>query len=536
MANEKVGLALAVLVALALRVPDVAYVPMWDWDEGVFHDLASNLAGGRALVFAAGYSWLPHPPAYFIVASRLILVAGDSLYAARLLSVSYGVLTVILLYFIGREVGGGNAGLAAASFYAMYPKAVYWDRIALPYNQLAVLSAALLLASLLYAKTGGMRRLYACAALVNLMVLTAYAGAAFLMALLLYVAWYRRGDFCAMAASSLILPALFVAFLAVSGGLSWFIEDAGGHAGYYGPLSLAFVLCFLAAVSALAGSEAMKRAFHGYVYVSGGKPGFGVLMFYLPFTLLIPLMPPSESLFFGVLDYFWIVAVMGFALIDGEDARTLVWSFYASYLLVLLALGRSDHLMTPLYPILCLGAGLIFSKLWDSRVIHAASVSRLLGAGVTPLAVSALLLLPFPLLLWQDYDAFILRHGVGEAPVGEAKRIAGLIGRDTGDGDLVITYSYFAPYTGGRKATMIQALAYDGYAVAYQQPLPRSRFRYNASIGSAKYLVVPKGLTGDFRLLGYAGAAEAMGGFELVYESPPQRSGETYQVYRRLDA
>jgi len=532
--NRRHLLALILLLALALRLPNIESIPKWDWDEGSFHNVAANLAQGRAQMFAVRYAWVPQPPGYFLLAAEAIRVAGDSIATTRLLSVSLGMLTIILLYHLGKEVQGTKAGLAAALIYAVYPKAIYWDRVALPYDLLVVFSTALLYFTVRYAKRGERGSLIATITLLNLTLLTGYYSIVFNAATYILVYWYRREDTVKVISLSLMLPALFLAYMAYSGSLGYFIDDLGGHTRIQSPAFWVLAAMVPITLAVIARSGRLRDRFLDSVYVGKGTPVLGIFLAYLPLLLLIPLVAPTdERMFYGLIDFLWVASVLGLACIDDVRDRAAIWSFYVSYLVVLLSFGRTDHMIIPLHPILALGAGMIISKMLDKRQEYSLRLGQIIGWKVPTILVAALIIAPAPALLVQDVDTFILKHGISEAPIAQAKRMAEIVNADTLDGDVVVTYSYLAPLTRGRATIVIQSLAYEGYRVSYQQPLPQDRFLYNASIAKAKYLIIPEGLADEFEKLGYGKAVEEMRGFDLVEEGPSIESDPAYQVYRK---
>jgi 4-amino-4-deoxy-L-arabinose transferase-like glycosyltransferase len=83
-----------------------------------------------------------NPPLYFIALSALRLVAGESEYALRFLSVIMGVLTVPLLYVLGKRLWDGRGGMVAATLAAVSPFLVWYSQEARMYTSLAALSVA----------------------------------------------------------------------------------------------------------------------------------------------------------------------------------------------------------------------------------------------------------------------------------------------------------------------------------------------------------------------------------------------------------
>jgi hypothetical protein len=83
----------------------------------------------------------PHVPFYFILLHFLIKLAGDSDFTLRFLSVIFGVLTVPLIYFIGKKLCHGHArvGLWAALLATFSPFYLWYSQEARMYTLLVFL-------------------------------------------------------------------------------------------------------------------------------------------------------------------------------------------------------------------------------------------------------------------------------------------------------------------------------------------------------------------------------------------------------------
>ena len=117
-------LLLVMLAAFVLRVYRLDLQDIW-WDEARNIDVA-----GRALAQIATAPELDiHPPVYFYLLHGWLAAAGpraDQLpgqgaFAARFMSLWFGVLLVPLIAALGRRVGGRWTGLGAAVGAAFLP-------------------------------------------------------------------------------------------------------------------------------------------------------------------------------------------------------------------------------------------------------------------------------------------------------------------------------------------------------------------------------------------------------------------------------
>ena len=104
------------LLSLALRTWRLDYQPLW-WDEGISiflaHQDTAAILDDRARDI--------HPPLYFLVLRTWIQFVGPSAWATRFLSVWFSVLTIPLLYVMGRRLFGHQSGWLAGVILAVAP-------------------------------------------------------------------------------------------------------------------------------------------------------------------------------------------------------------------------------------------------------------------------------------------------------------------------------------------------------------------------------------------------------------------------------
>ncbi|MBI4787878.1 MAG: glycosyltransferase family 39 protein [Chloroflexi bacterium] len=111
------------LVAFFLRVYRLAENNVW-WDEGWSIWLSQKDLAWIALRTAAD----EHPPLHYWLLHFWNAVAGTEVFAGRFLSVAFGVLTVALIFRIGKRVGGGWIGVLAALFLALARFHIWWSQ------------------------------------------------------------------------------------------------------------------------------------------------------------------------------------------------------------------------------------------------------------------------------------------------------------------------------------------------------------------------------------------------------------------------
>ena len=111
------GLFLCALAAgAALRFWQLAAKPDWQYDEGVYTRVATNLLQHGTLNehITVNTPWQPflyQPPFYFLALSRWFALTGPSIYHARILGVLCSVVTLALLHQIVSRIHGPRVAL-----------------------------------------------------------------------------------------------------------------------------------------------------------------------------------------------------------------------------------------------------------------------------------------------------------------------------------------------------------------------------------------------------------------------------------------
>ena len=122
------------LLAFGLRLPQLGWQPLW-WDEGYSLYAAAMPIGSMITETAEDI----HPPLYYALLHLWQSVLGGSPVAARLLSASVGVLTVLLIFQVGKRWGGVRLGFLAGLLVAVNPFQVYYSQEVRMYALVALL-------------------------------------------------------------------------------------------------------------------------------------------------------------------------------------------------------------------------------------------------------------------------------------------------------------------------------------------------------------------------------------------------------------
>ena len=145
------ALALILVLAACLRLYGLLPVQRGlraaqDYDEGVWASTAQLMLQGH-LPYRDFFATLP-PMGIYLLAAELRLVyvpwgSGSGLMTTRYASVLYGLVTVVVVYWLGRRLAGRGAGLLAAGLLAVDGMVIGMDRMAMlepPLNLFSVLA------------------------------------------------------------------------------------------------------------------------------------------------------------------------------------------------------------------------------------------------------------------------------------------------------------------------------------------------------------------------------------------------------------
>jgi len=124
------------LTSFALRTYRLGDQSVW-WDEG----LAAWAARQSLSEIAEWTSSDVHPPLYFWILHYWRLLAGETEFGLRALSVAVGVITVAACYRLGLTVGGRLTGLAAALVVGVSRFDIQWSQEMRMYALAALLAA-----------------------------------------------------------------------------------------------------------------------------------------------------------------------------------------------------------------------------------------------------------------------------------------------------------------------------------------------------------------------------------------------------------
>ncbi len=173
--SRTVVLLMAVVAAgSCLRLIGLGHESLWNDELSSWYRSSFSTIGQ---VVDLGVKPDVHPPGYQILLFCAMRVTGDSETALRFPSAAAGILTIPVLFLIGRRLFGASAGLLASALLAVSPSHIWLSQEARPYALLILLvclSVLLLIRLLAHAKKGERASLAELSAFVLLGILLEY--------------------------------------------------------------------------------------------------------------------------------------------------------------------------------------------------------------------------------------------------------------------------------------------------------------------------------------------------------------------------
>lgn len=477
-------IAIAILaLCVCLHVYRLNATPGWDPQEGYNLDIAWNLAHGRLRLFALTTAFAQHPPLFYLQLVLSFRIFGYSILAVRAVAATYAVLTCAALLAVGRRILGWGPALWAGAVFCVAPIALANTRWGYSYAQLMFVGVVCLGAAWRWLETGGDRRwLVAAALLAGLAAFSDYEG----------VAWL-----------------LFVALLPLALRHGWRESVLALGMGACVPI-IGLLVCFIVAPAAFTADavDTFGRAAGGNLVLQG----IALLVNYYRFLSL---------------DVWVLLGVVGLFLVWPARARTFLLGAVATLALTVLkvrGVGTSFHTAVPLLPLLALGAGVSLDLAlrtlygwcvgWVVQLLPGRDnvtqealrppydgAPRLAKLAATAL-VFVVVVAPVGLALASDgaglASSLSTRQDTTLGSPVDASATAHYIAGHARPGDLVlaspeIAWMVDAPDSQPalRGADLLQTLAQAGQSAAfYPSNLPRSRWSYDVSLTSARYVIV----------------------------------------------
>lgn len=492
---RRVGPLLLALALMALcvwfhlwRLPQT---PGWDPQEGYNLDLAWNLLHGRLRLFALTQDFAQHPPLFYLQLALFIRVFGYSVLAVRALVAVYAILTCAAILLLGWRLLGAGAALWGAAVYTVAPVMLANTRWGYSYNMLALVGllcfAAAWRALNALDPLQARRWLFVAAALAGVAAFSDYVGIAWIV----FVALVGLRQSWRRAVEALVIGA--------------------------GALAVGLLVCF-----ALSPAIFLADALSTGGRAAGDNPLVALILWLFNYQRLV------------TYDAWLVLGAVGLFLAPKARVRNALLGAAGLLALVILkvrTVGPSVHTITPLLPLLALGAGVALAAgatrlfAWSAEWLapldrwlagwlaqrRGEAVRRREGVTLPVRIVMALLVfvvIGSPVALAGASDAVglagslvTLQDNLLATPADAQATIDFVLARAR-PGDLTlaspqIAWAFDQPEDAqGRTldikgADITQTVASGGQAAAfYPAGLPRSRWAYDISLGQARFVIV----------------------------------------------
>lgn len=497
--NKRI-LLLIVLFSILVRFQNLSDVPHWFWDEGANMNMAWNIAHGNFQWFTLIFPAIPHPPLYFLLGGLMLRVFGNELIVLRIFSSLLGVSTTILLYYVGRQAVDERAGLLTSFLYAIYPVAIFWDRMAFSYNLLMFLNVLVLYCTLIFVKTKRKSLLFAASLITGLCIVTVYTGLATLAGLILVLYRFEKRSILKFVTISLIPLSilLLTMFLMMPDAL---VSDVLFQLNRFelipsiiafGILSLFIAILtlsesireFLRFCMASLGKYKPDRFFKGKTFLA--TYDIPIFLISLNFILALDLLKPiTADLMIKGVGYYWL-GIIGLFLMARDNERAVTLSYFIPTVWLILEIGRTDHMTIPMNPFIALGLAVFLIKLYTFFTSFDFWKKH-------HVVVLVLLMSPFGIVLYHDVSAFVA-NGLAPETISERELLADFLNNNTDPNDIVLVDSHQMRFLKARASVLTQGIAVHGRSVGYYRgSIPSGRFVFNSSYKRAKYVVLQKG-------------------------------------------
>jgi len=468
--GARLGLVAVISIGAYLRFFALRDVPSWVSDEGSNMDIAYSLAQGKLAYFAIGHSSFinGHPHLFYLLLAGIYRLVDFDLVWARGLTALYGVVTIVLLYVVVRQMFNRTIALLAALILAIYPHAVIYNRMAFTYNQLQPLYIMAYYLLWRYLKDRDRKWLIYVSLCVTAALVTDWAATS-LLAILLIVVMVKRPK-----------QLVWVLPLSLSASVVWGLVmwNASGQ-----PFldDLAFTLSRV-----------------------GGSP-------FEQIARIVLLYP-------AVLEWdVWLFAGgLGLFLIPERLQRVLALVlFYGSLLLTVragAASGIASYLLIPLFPFVALGLAIFISHIVPllirefegdlDAVLKGRSILQICPQGwrmvrliVVGVAVFVIALSPLVAMLAEglflDYKLSTAHLAGTLADPTEAENVANFVNANASADDIVLASPSILWLFRAQVADFQQAVAITGHRTQhYPAGIPKDRFLFDCSLENADFVVL----------------------------------------------
>ena len=184
------------------------------WDE------VTHFTGGFLLSRAEIATWVwtnsLYPPVYDIFTAIYYIISGPSVFAARMVSITFSVLSIFVIYEIAKQLYNKKTALISAVLFSVMPGIIWLSRIAMIETMLIFIFSVCMLFFFRWIQTNNEKdRFISIAALVIGVAIKYQTLVIVPIIMLLGMFFWKRDDLKAQIKSSLRLPRIAVLIIAV---------------------------------------------------------------------------------------------------------------------------------------------------------------------------------------------------------------------------------------------------------------------------------------------------------------------------------
>jgi len=423
--------------------------PKWYSDEFVYLNAAWNLIHG--LLQIGNIKWtfftsvLPNPPLFSLINGLLLLVKYD-IASMRLWVALCGVLTTVLIYFLGKELANKYAGLLSSFFFAVYPQAVMCNRRAWPHNQAMLFIALVFYGCIKYKNTKEKKWMYIAAASCGAASLTSY------WVIGLFVFLFGFFLFADKRQLKTVVPAAVLPFIVF---FIWAVINFRGD--------LAFDL-----KSTLAMAQAGAKYQNIFLFIV------------------------YNYFYFFRIDYFIALGTLGmFFTPKMAEKKALISIFILLSLEIFRQRSNIPIMFYPaviLTPMICIGLAMLVNFIF-------LSAEKIIKRKL-PIYVLAVMLVPFLPAVITDCKGVSGGFNTKTADLlavdnpGDAEAAAAYINANTVDSDIVLTSFDMMWLIKCRSTDLLFSSVQQGYTnQIFPLPMDQARFTFDSFYGNARYFV-----------------------------------------------
>jgi hypothetical protein len=442
-------LALITGAGLFLRLYHLDTRPAWFVDEGSNLDISWNFIHGQARFEAYEFTFVPHFPLFFFLGGIFTLFFGKTILALRIFAALSCTATIMIAYFIGKELKDKFYGLMASFLFSFAYISLIYSKFAFSSNLAVLLIALLLLFCVRYLKTNEEKWIYLAAGVSSLIFMTEiYHWPVILV--LFYLTWKDKKLLTKTISISLLPILIFFLYMLVMKRGS-FLMDIKYYFFFrnleHGSSLRMFLGLF---VYWLRTSLLTLPGLLGILFLKNKKTRSVMLIIF--FCIAIPILANQSSFLSRNLIILSLFIAIG-------APSVLNWIFSICY----------ENLVKPSFINNRLGAFII--------------ILMMIGTFSSEISTT-LKFFESPLDLVQKTKNIILDQG-------SAKKAAGFVNNNSTPDDLVIASDKFSGLLSGKFTNIFQVAAYEGLDSGIYSPefFSKDRLFFDVPLEKARYVI-----------------------------------------------